>query len=97
MATKYSSFHRDLKPHLIKGLESICIAGTLYRVVKRNCQVVKLHGFELLNENMVQNSSPTCQHNLFTLIQIKKNVFKVPSHVEIFKKAEGVRFTLCQQ
>ena len=27
----------------------------------------------------------------------QKDVFKVPSHVEIFKKAEGVRFTLCQQ
>ena len=42
-----------------------------YRVVKQNLQVVKLVDSEHVNKNMVQNSSPTCKHNLFTLIQSK--------------------------
>ena len=50
----------------------------LYRVVKRNCQVAKLHCSEHLNENMVENSSPTCKHNLFALIQSKKMFVKCP-------------------
>ena len=34
--------------------------------------LVRFVDFGQMNEFMVQNSSPTCQHNLFTLIQIKK-------------------------
>ena len=48
----------------------------VYRVVKRNWQVVKLLGFEQLNENMVQNSSPACKHNIFALIKSKKMFVK---------------------
>ena len=43
-----------------------------YRVEKQNLQVAKLVNFEHVNENMVKNSSPTCKHNLFALIQSKK-------------------------
>ena len=43
-----------------------------YRVEKRNLQVAKLVNFEHVNENMAQNSSPACKHNLFGLIQSKK-------------------------
>ena len=50
----------------------------LYRVVKQNLQVVKLVDSEHVNENMVQNSSPTCKHNLFTLIQSKKMFVECP-------------------
>ena len=39
---------------------------------KQNLQVVKLVDFEKVNQNMVQNSSPACKHNLFALIQGKK-------------------------
>ena len=35
-------------------------------------QVVKVVDSEHVNENVVQNSSPTCKHNLFALIQSKK-------------------------
>ena len=42
--------------------------NALYRVVKQNLQVVKLVDSEHVNRNMVQNSSPTCKHNLFKLI-----------------------------
>ena len=58
-------------------------------------QVVKLVDSEHVNENMVQNSSPTCKHNLFALIKSKKNVSEAPSIVEIFKEAQGVRIVLC--
>ena len=50
----------------------------LYRVVKQNLQVVKLVDSEHVNKNMVQNSSPTCKHNLFTLIQSKKMFVECP-------------------
>ena len=49
---------------------------TLYRVEKQNLQVERPIGFEHLNEIMVQNSSPTCKHNLFALIQSKKLLVK---------------------
>ena len=48
----------------------------MYRVEKQNLQVVKLVDSQHVNENMVQNSSPTCKHNLFALIQSKKMFFK---------------------
>ena len=48
----------------------------LYRVEKRNLQVAKLVNFEHVNENMAQNSSPACEHNLFALIQGKKLLIK---------------------
>ena len=47
-----------------------------YRVEKQNLQVVKPLRFEHLNENMVQNSSPTCKHILFALINSKKFIVK---------------------
>ena len=43
-----------------------------YMVEKQNLQVVKLVDFEHVSENMIENSSPTCKHNLFALIQSKK-------------------------
>ena len=49
-----------------------------YRVVKQNLQVVKLVDSEHVNKNMVQNSSLTCKHNLFTLIQSKKMFVEFP-------------------
>ena len=39
-------------------------------------QVVKLVDSEHANENMAQNSSPTCKHNLFALIESKKMFLK---------------------
>ena len=51
------------------------VRSSHYRVVKRNCQVVRFVDFGQMNHFIVQNSSPTCQHNLFTLIQIKKMFF----------------------
>ena len=65
-------------------------------MVKRNCQVVKLVDSEYVNENMVQNSSPTCKHNLFALIQVKKLFVKCLDMWESSKKAQGVRIALCQ-
>ena len=50
----------------------------MYRMVKQNLQVVKLVDSEHVNKNMVQNSSPTCKHNLFTLIQSKKMFVECP-------------------
>ena len=47
-----------------------------YRVEKQNLQVVKPLCFEHLNENMAQNSSPTCKHILFALINSKKLIVK---------------------
>ena len=47
-----------------------------YRVEKQNLQVVKPLRFEHLNENMAQNSSPTCKHILFALINSKKLIVK---------------------
>ena len=47
-----------------------------YRVEKQNLQVVKPLRFEHLNGNMVQNSSPTCKHILFALINSKKFIVK---------------------
>ena len=48
----------------------------IYRVEKKNCKVVKLVDSEYVNENMVQNSSPTCKHILFALINSKKFIVK---------------------
>ena len=57
-----------LKSHIFTTIK-------VYRVVKRNQQVVKLVVSEHVNENMVQNSSPTCIHNLCIYIDSKqKNV-----------------------
>ena len=40
---------------------------------------IKLVDSEHINKNMVQNSSPTCKHNLFTLIQSKKMFVECPA------------------
>ena len=69
----------------------------VYRVVKRNFQVVKLVNFGHMNEFGVQNSSPTCEHNLFTLIQSKKMFVKYLVMLQSSKKLKGGRFALCQQ
>ena len=66
-----------------------------YRVVKQNLQVVKLVDSEHVNENMVQNSSPTCKHNLFELIQSKKFLVFGFGHVGICKKSQEVQIALC--
>ena len=58
----------------------------LYRVVKQKFQVVKLVDCEHVNENMVQNSSPTCKHNLSTLIQSKRMFFECPGMWESLKR-----------
>ena len=63
--------------------------------MKRNSQVAKLHCFEHLNENMVENSSPTCKHNLFALIQSKQFLVFGFGHVGICKKAQEVQIALC--
>ena len=57
-------------------------------MVKQNCQVVRFVDFGQMNEFMVQNSSPTCQHNLFTLIQIKKMFFK---YLAMLKSSKRLR------
>ena len=67
----------------------------MYRVEKQNLQVVKLVDSEHVNENMVQNSSPTCKHNLFALIQSKKILIFGFGHVGICKKAQEVQIALC--
>ena len=59
-----------------------------YRVVKQNCQVVRLVDSEHVNENMVQNSSPTCKHNLFALIKSKKMFLK---HLALWKSLKRLR------
>ena len=64
-------------------------------MVKQNLQVVKLVDSEHVNENMVQNSSPTCKHNLFALIQSKKFLVFGFGHVGICKKAQEVQIPLC--
>ena len=66
----------------------------LYRVVKQNCQVVKIVNFGHMNEFGVQNSSPTCEHNLFTLIQSKKMFVKYLVMLQSSKKLKGGRFEL---
>ena len=58
-------------------------------------QVVKLVDSEHVNENMVQNSSPTCKHNLFEVIQSKKFLVFGFGHVGICKKAQEVQIPLC--
>ena len=57
--------------------------------MKQNCQVVKIVNFGHMNEFGVQNSSPTCEHNLFTLIQIKKMFVKYLVMLQSSKKAKG--------
>ena len=59
-----------------------------YRVEKQNLQVVKLVDSEHVNENMVQNSSPTCKHNLFALIKSKKMFLK---HLALWKSLKRLR------
>ena len=66
-----------------------------YRVEKQNLKVVKLVDSEHINENMVQNSSPTCKHNLFELIQSKKFLVFGFGHVGICKKSQEVQIALC--
>ena len=57
-------------------------------------QVVKLVDSEHVNENMVQNSSPTCKHILFALIQSKKFLVFGFGLVGICKKAQEVQIAL---
>ena len=57
-----------------------------YRVEKQNLQVERPIGFEHLNEIMVQNSSPTCKHNLFALIQSKKIFVRLIAMLESAKR-----------
>ena len=64
-------------------------------MVKRNLQEVKLVDPEHVNENMVQNSSPTCKHNLFEVIQSKKFLVFGFGHVGICKKSQEVQIALC--
>ena len=64
----------NLKENYLELLEYSKLLS--YRVEQWNLQVVRPIGFEHLNEIMVQNSSPTCKHNLFALIQGKKMFFK---------------------
>ena len=78
-----------------KYLSSLRTKGTnilswsnLYRVEKQNLQVVKLVDSEHVNENMVQNSSPTCKHNLFALIKSKKMFLK---HLALWKSLKRLR------
>ena len=59
-------------------------------MVKQNLQVVKLVDSEYVNENMVQNSSPT-----FKLIQSKKFLVFGFGHVGICKKSQEVQIALC--
>ena len=58
-------------------------------------QVVKLVDSEHVNKYMVQNSSPTCKHNLFALIQSKKFLVFGFGHVGIYKKSQEVQIALC--
>ena len=62
---------------------------------KQNLQVERPIGFEHLYEIMVQNSSPTCKHNLFALIQSKKFLVFALGHVGICKKFQEVQIALC--
>ena len=66
-----------------------------YRVEKQNLQVAKIVNFEHVNENMVKDSSPSCKHNLFALIQSKKFLVFGFGHVGICKKAQEVQIPLC--
>ena len=59
-----------------------------YRVQKRNLQVVKLVDFENAYENKAQNSSPTCKHNLFALIERKKMFLK---YLALWESLKGLR------
>ena len=58
-------------------------------MVKRNFQVVKIDSFGHMNEFGVQNSNPTCEHNLFTLIQSKKMFVKYLVMLQSSKKPKG--------
>ena len=62
---------------------------------KQNLQVERPIGFEHLYEIMVQNSSPTCKHNLFEVIQSKKFLVFGFGHVGICKKSQEVQIALC--
>ena len=66
-----------------------------YRVVKWNQQVAILVDSEHVNENMVQNSSPTCKHTLFEVIKSKKFLVFGFGHVGICKKSKEVQIALC--
>ena len=45
---------------------------TNYRVVKRNCQVVRFRDFEHMRTRMAQVFCITSRHNIYLLIQSKK-------------------------
>ena len=77
---------------IVENFPFLITVACLYRVVKRNCQVAKLHCFEHLNENMVENSSPTCKHNLFALIQSKKMFVECPGMWESSKRLRESEF-----
>ena len=62
---------------------------------KQNLQEVKLVDSEHVIENMVQNSSPTCKHKLFALIQSKKFLVFGFGHVGSCKKAQEGQIPLC--
>ena len=53
-----------------------------YRVEKQNLQVERPIGFEHLDKIVVQNSSPTCKHNLFALLQSKKILVRLIAMLE---------------
>ena len=55
-------------------------------------QVVKLVDSEYVNENMVQNSRPTCKNNLFKLIQSKKFLVFGFGHVGIREGNRSLEF-----
>ena len=84
---KVGPFRSLFAPILVTRVSQIDYKAT-YRVVKRNCQVVRFVDFGQMNEFMVQNSSPTCQHNLFTLIQIKKMFLK---YLAMLKSSKRLR------
>ena len=49
---------------------------------------MKIVNFGHMNEFEVQNSSPTCEHNLFTLIQIKKMFVEFLVMLQSSKKSQ---------
>ena len=75
--------------HTTSFVNDILGTEALYRVVKRNFQVVKIVNFGHMNEFGVQNSSPTCEHNLFILIQSKKMFVKYLVMLQSSKKLKG--------
>ena len=66
-----------------------------YRVVKRNCQVVRFRDFEHMRARMAQLFCKSSRHNIYLLIQSKKIEVKGQDLSRILKKAKGVWFALC--